>query len=499
MYESSVSQDSSFAYLGVDGSPDSPLVQMLMAPAIVPGTGPSYELAKTIFSYHPLGGLLAAGPITLAQSQPREINVGALGAERIVEQFENTAKGIGVLGETVLIHNLMTLSRVYGIASLGIGEQGVDPEKPLDVSKLADADLFFNTLDPLNTAGSLVLNQDPNSPMYLKPSGFLHVSGKKWHPSRVFVKMNEQPLYIEWSSSAFGFVGRSIYQRPLFPLKTFLQTMITDQMVTQKAGLLVAKMEQPGSIIDNVMQAMFGWKRGKLRDGVTGQVLAIGVSEEIETLNMQNVDKAMTTPRTNVLKNIASAAGMPATLIAQETMSAEFHEGSEDAKKEAAYLTYIRADMQGAYDFMDRIVMRQAWTPEFYETLFVDFPEYKKIPFETAFHNWVRSFKATWPNLLTEPDSEKSKTADVKLKALVALAETMVPDMDPENKANFFDFLAANVNELEDLFVGRLDIDSEKLKTYLEENRAEASEALKLQGKQAEEPPGKVRPFSAAS
>ena len=222
------------------------------------------------------------------------------------------------------------------------------------------------------------------------------------------MKMNEQPIYIEWTGSAFGFVGRSIYQRALYPLKSFLQSMITDQMVIQKSGLLVAKMKTPGSFIDNVMQVMFGWKRAKLKEGVTGQVLQIGTDEDIETLNMQNLDKAFSTARTNVIKNIATACGMPASIIGQETLTEGFGEGAEDAKKEAAYLEYLREDMQSAYAFLDRIVMRKAWTSEFYDTLIPLYPRLK--PYDTWLYECIHSFKATWPNILVERIQKKAKS-----------------------------------------------------------------------------------------
>jgi hypothetical protein len=135
--------------------------------------------------------------------------------------------------------------------------------------------------------------------------------------------------------------------------------MITDQMVVQKSGLVVYKAKAPGSFIDNLMQAFFGAKRSAIKQGVTGQVLSIELEEAIETLNMQNLDKAFMSARGNILKNIASAAGMPASIIMQETLTEGFGEGTEDAKKEAEYLDYIRSDMDPAYAFLDRICQRK--------------------------------------------------------------------------------------------------------------------------------------------
>lgn len=476
MFESGVGQDNGFAMSGILGGPNSALVQMLLAEEIVPGSAPSYQLCKTIFAYHTLGATLTAAPITLAQSQPRQINVPVLGEKRIVQQFEDTWNALGRVGATVLIHNLMTQSRIYGISSLAVGERDKDPSTALDTADIAAADLFFNVLDPLNTAGSLVLNQDPNSPDFLKPQEIM-ANGKTWHPSRTFPKLHEQALYIEWSSSAYGFVGRSIYQRALFPLKTFLQTQITDQMVTQKAGLLVYKATSPGSFIDNVMATMFGWKRGRIKAGVTGQVLQIGETEELETLNMQNLDKAAAFARDNCLKNIATAAGMPAAIVNNETLAEGFGEGTEDAKTIARFLDYIRQDMGPAYAFVDRIVQRKAWTPAFYESLGADYPEYREKPFDTAIHEWTSAFTAIWPNLLTEPDSEKAKNEDVKFKAVLAMVELMGPMLDPENKAKLITWACENLNEAAYLFASKLMIDEDTLMPFLQENREAAIEA----------------------
>jgi hypothetical protein len=493
VYDLGLNQGGNFAFLGIDGSGSSPLVQMLMGEAILPGSELSYQLCKTIHSYHPLGALLTDGPITLAQSQPRILKCSVLGEGAILEQFQNTFDSISKIGGTSVIHNLLKTSRMYGISSLGVGEIGRDPATAFDINDIGDRDLYFNVFDPLNTAGSLVLNQNPNSPDFLKP-GRVEVNGQVWHPSRIHIKMHEQPIYIEYTGSAFGFVGRSVYQRALYPLKTFLQTMITDQWVTLKAGLLVAKMETPSSFIDNLMQKFAVGKRVAIKNGVTSQVLQIGLEEEIETLNMMNLDKAAGFARENVLKNIAAACGMPATLISQETMSSEMHEGAEDAKKEAQYLDYVRQDAQPAYDFMDRIVMRKAWTPEFFETLLERYPEYRSKGYEVAVHEWIRAFTTTWPNLLTEPDSEKSKTADVKFKAVVAAVEVLAPEMDPENKANLIEWVADNINEAEALFSGKLVIDRDKLEDFLSENREAQMEATEEQKE-----PGKPRPFAAAS
>lgn len=453
------------AVLTVGGVQSSQLVSLLMAQDIEPGSAPGYELCKTIYAYHPLGSKLADAPITMAQSQSREIAVPCLGETMLVEAFNKTWAKISGVGGSVVIHNAAKTARIYGIASLAVGTRGVDPEEPLDLETLADQELYFNVLDPLNTAGSLVLNQDPNAPDFLKPS-YIRVAGKKYHPSRTCVLMNEQPIYIEWSTSAFGFVGRSVYQRALYPLKTFIQSMITDQMVTQKAGLLIAKMKSPGAILDNEMLGQANAKRGQLKSGQTGQVASIGIEESIETLNMQNVEGAGKFARDNMLKNIATAANMPASMVNNETLAEGFGEGSEDAKQIARYIDYVRIEMQPLYGFMDPIVMRQAWSPAFFESLKVVYPEYRKISYDRAFYEWQAAFVANWPNLLVEPDSEKVKVDEIRFKSVVAMVEIMGPMLDPENKAKLLMWAAENANHRKELFASQLDLDEQAIAEY---------------------------------
>jgi hypothetical protein len=502
VFESAVNQDNGFASAGIDASvygPLTELMQMLMDPTIEPGSEPSYQLAKTIYVYHPIGAVLADAPITRAQSQERVIKVPGLAESRLIERYWKVWKDIGKEGATVVLHDLGSRSRTYGIASLGVGEIGEDPGKPLDVDAIAKAELFFNVLDPLNTAGSLILSQDPNSPAFLKPTGDIRVNGVQWHPSRMSVKLNERPIYISWSNSAFGFVGRSVYQRALYLLKSYIQTMITDDMVTKKAGLLVAKMHAPGSFIDNIMQAMFGVKRGALKSGNTGQVLGIGTDEDIATLNFTNLEAPYKLVRENILKNIASATGMPASIIAQETLTEGFGEGTEDFKKEVQYLNYIRKDLEPAYAFMDRIVMRKAWTPEFFETLKADYAELRKIDFETWFFSVQQAFTAEWPNLNEEPDSEKSKMEDVQQKAVIAQLEVMLPELDPKNKVAALMWAAENCNERETLFASKLIFDEDALLEFQESKKQQAEDAAALANAPEDKEPKEPRPFSVAS
>jgi hypothetical protein len=463
--------DGGQATLGLGASVPSSLMRVLTCDDIVPGSAPSYETAKTIYSFHPLGAKMAEAPIEEAQSQEREITIPGGPEDDLKQAFQREWMSIGMTGADEIIKGLMTLKRVYGIASLGVGGKFLNGEdfptnEPLPYDRLHEMEVYFNTWDPLNTAGSLVLNQNPNAPDFQKPQ-YLRVSGKDYHSSRAVIALNESPIYIEWTNSAFGFVGRSVYQRALYPLKTYIQTMITDQAVAEKAALLVMKMKSPGAVIDQRARQWWVFKRQALKGAKTGNVISIGIDENIESVDLKNLRDAAEFSRNNCIKNIATAAKMPASMLYQETLTEGFGEGSEDAKIIARFIDRMRIEMTPAYRFMDEIVMRRAWSPKFYETIQRKYPEYQSVPYETAFYDWKNAFTATWPNLLVEPDHEKIKSDDVITKAAISAVEVLAPMLDPENKAKAAIWLADILNERKLMFSTPLELDEEAIANYV--------------------------------
>ena len=452
------------AFIGVTGSSlGNSLQTFLMSPEIEPGSDTSYQLCKTIYLYHPLGAKMVETPLNMAQSQARKISIPTGPEDRIRKAFQDEWKS---LNADKHIFNTMRLSRIYGVSAIIYGAEGVPPNRPIDPKDLPDLNVYFNVLDPLNTAGSLVLNQNPNSPQFQKHTS-IAVAGQAYHRSRACVILNEEPIYIAYTTSGFGFVGRSVFQRALFPLKSFVQSMITDDLVTKKAGVLVAMIKAVSSAGDKIMMGLLRVKRSILKEATTGNVINIGHEDKIESLNMQNVDTAMTTARKNILENIAAAASMPAQLINSQTMAEGFGEGTEDAKNIARFIDGIRTEMKPLYDFFDTIVQFRAWNPEFYKTIQAEFPEeYGAVPYKAAFYQWVNSFTAEWPSLLIEPESELIKVDEIRLKAIVSAAEVLLPILDPVNKALLVQWLQDNFNEQVLLFKTVMALDIDALKDY---------------------------------
>jgi hypothetical protein len=465
--------------------PSSPLFQILMAPDIVPGDEPSYETCKILLAYHPLGDKLTLTPIELAQSQDRIITVQDGPEDELKEAF---LKEWASLKATEHLATLGQLSRGYGISSIALMSEGTPLDRPLNKKDLWKSNIGFNLLDPLNTAGSLVLDQNPQSITFQKVIG-VRVGGQALHRSRSVTLQNGSPLYIMWTSSAYGFTGRSVFQRILYPLKTYIEAMVTNRLVVLKTGVLVAKIQSPGSIITELMERVAGIKRDMVREASTGNVLSIGTEDDIKSLDFTNMEGPFSMARKFNLDDIATGAGMPAIIINQETFAEGFGEGTEDAKKVGKYVSGIRVWMQPAYTWMDEIVMARAWNPDFYETIQAKYKEqYGSMAFNAAFFKWKNSFQALWPNFLEEPESEEIRVDEVKFKAVIAAFEVLYPTLPtPLLKANLIRWLEECFNERKELFPSPLELDFEDLIAGFEEADARQQAQFEQGGEDGED------------
>jgi hypothetical protein len=450
------------------------LKDFMLLSELTPGDEPSYQACKSVYVAHPVGAKMAETPVVMAQSQERRLSApGAPGTA--LQAFEDEFKAIGA---TEAIRQTKVMSRVYGIATCGVVAEGVPPDRPLTPKQMRDLRIAFNIWDPLNTAGSLVFNQNPNALDFLKQGQHVAVQGQAYHPSRTQVVINERPVYLAWTSASYGFVGRSVYQRAWFPLKSYLKTMVADDMIATKAGVIVAKIKMPGGFVDNVMGTAFSQKRNVVKEAEIGNVINITPDEEVSSLDLMNMEAPMTMARGNILKNCAVAADMPAVLLNEETFVEGFGEGTEDARRVAMFVKRLREEMDPQYRWFDEMTMHRAWGPDFYATVQRRYPQvFGKISYTQAFYAWKNSFKATWPNWLEPEDNEKIQVEEVILNAAIAAVQTLMPISDPANQAALASWLADTINDQETLFRTPLEFDIEALENHLNEQKEQEDEA----------------------
>lgn len=445
------------------GSCSPELITLLDSDDIQPGMSAGYQTCKTIYLFHPLGGKMVDRPIKMAMNESRTVHISqAYGIEqRLRDAFEREWKA---LGADKHIANAARISRIYGVSAIAMLVDNQESSSAVDYRTLYKHNVTFNILDPLNTAGSIVLNQDPNAQDFQRVDG-IRVAGKPYHKSRCVVQQNEDPIYLAYNSAAFGFTGRSVYQRALFPLKSFIQTMRTDDMVSVKGGLLVTKIQGPSSVVNNMMQKLSGIKRMMLKRGKTGEVLQIGANDSIESIDLSNLEKPLDSSRNHILENIAAAADMPAIILNSETFAQGFGEGTEDARSVAVYIDNIREWLEPLYDYFIRICQYRAWSIEFFQSLRADFPDLKNT-YSLYFSSWINNFEYRWPSSLKEPESEKVKVDEIRFKAIVSMLEVLLPQTttDDKNRALLIEWAQTNANANESLFPQRLDLDIDSLK-----------------------------------
>jgi hypothetical protein len=445
----------------------SELMAILGAESLQPGDAPSYEICKLLWTQHVLGGKLVEKPVALALGERRKINVPCALEERLVEAFN---KEWDEIEATRHITDLAHVSRAYGIGALIYGFPDQATSAPLsDPFEVATRPgLYFNLLDPLNTAGSMVTNQDPNAPDFQKAWSKITAAGQAYDRSRTCVLFNGTPVYLDYQSSSFSFSGRSIFLRVLYPLKSFIQSMLVDDMVSLKAGLLVAKVDQGGGFLNRVVDAVTNFKRNILKEGQTGQVISIGPEDSIESLDLTNTDKAMTTARDNIISNVAAGSDVPAILLKDESFAKGLSSGEQDMFAVVQYINGERTRLEPAHRFFDRIVQYRAWTPALFEELRQEYPdELEGRSYKAWFYEMRDLFTAEWPSLIQEPESEKTERNAKKLKAMGDLFKTLAPALDPENGAKLRQWITDAINDMPELFTSAmLEFDAELFANY---------------------------------
>lgn len=457
-----MSEESEFEFAG-GGNLGNELLNLLDAEDIEPGSAIGYTTCKVIYLFHPLGGKMVDRPIKLAMYTPRKpVIENSYGLQDdLVNAFKEEWKQ---LDADALIAQTARVARIYGLGSVAMLVDGDEPKEAVDFSTIWRQSVSFNVIDPLNTAGSILLDQNPNSPLFQHVTG-IQVAGKNYHKSRCHTIQNEDPIYLAFNPASFGYSGRSVYQRALYPLKSFVQTMRTDDMVAVKVGLLVTKVRQASGIINNAMRKLTGFKVMMLKRAKTGQVLEIGENDTIESLNLQNIDQPLSVARRNILENIAAACDMPAMLLNSETFAQGLAEGSEDAKAIAQYVDDVRKWLEPLYEFFVRVCQYRAWNPEFFVGLQQKYGDQLTGSYSSYFTDWVNQFEFQWDESLKQSDADKAKEEKVKFEAATSVYGLLADRManDPDNLAQLTEWLCETINGNKSLFPQNLDLDYELL------------------------------------
>lgn len=442
---------------------NSQLLKLLDARAIQPGSPASYELCKMLWNYHPLGGKLVEKPISMALCKPRSWNVKTDPDERVIRRFQEVWDKLNI---TEKIRDVFFTARCYGAAAIGIGTIDQDSETELDKALLTEENVFINIFDPLNVAGSMVTSQDPNSPSFQQADLFLLVSGKNWHPSRTIKVFNGSPVYLAYQSSSYGYTGRSVFLRSLYPLRSYLKTMEANETIADKIALIIAKMAQNSSVISGIMQKIGSIKRSFVKSGQNGNVLQIGKDDNIKSLDLNNVEGPLKIARDNIISDIASGSDIPAILIKEEAFAQGFSDGSEDSKAISQYIDGVRQAINPVMGYFEDLIQYIAWNEEFYESVKEEHPDVYTDDYKTTFYQWKDEFTASWQELIDESPNERRDSDAKVIENAAKLFAILAPKLDPINVAKASDWLASISNSTETYKDNPLTLDLDALINY---------------------------------
>ncbi|VFS51428.1 hypothetical protein [Budvicia aquatica] len=196
--------------------------------------------------------------------------------------------------------------------------------------------------------------------------------------------------------------------------------------------------------------------------------MSIGASDSIESLDLQNVDKALTTSRDNIIANIAAASDTPALLIKDEAFANGFGEGAEDSNAVAQYIDSVRQTIDPTIMFFENIVQYIAWDEAFFDALAADYPDqYAGRKYEDVFYGWKSGFSSKWTDLLERKQSDVQDGESKILNQASTLYTALSANLDPENKAALAIWLAEIINTLSFSIDTPLILDEEALANYV--------------------------------
>jgi hypothetical protein len=195
-------------------------------------------------------------------------------------------------------------------------------------------------------------------------------------------------------------------------------------------------------------------------------VLSIGTKDDIESLNLQNVDKALSTARDNIISDIAAGSDVPAILIKEEAFSNGFGEGKEDSKAISQYVDGVRQVIEPVMDYFERLVRYIAWNEDFYTSLKNDYPDIITEDYQTTFRMWEREFDADWQELVEESPDKRRESDSKVVQQAGALFSIMAPQLDPVNRAMAAEWLSSVTNATETYGDSPMLIDKEALSKY---------------------------------
>lgn len=410
----------------------------------------SYQLIQKILLDCPFGMLLAGSGIQKALSVGRTINGQAI-PEMAIKRLEKTMLKEG---QNKIIVDTMINAYSFGFSTLVLGQYDQETTSPLDYRTLADNKPFFNCVDPLNTSGSGIYNQDPLHRNFKQAPEIVTVRGVPFHSSRCFPIFNpfEPALFLGWNAASYSFAPASIFRRVLPYLQQYIRYDMAVDVMIDKMGVLVYAGGKGGrSVADQQMQSVVGWMIEKIKSAMSGNVIKINEGETVSSIDLAHLSQTSTTTREIIVKNIAlnSSDAYPDSELLSQLLGGGLHNGAQDKSKIDEWVKLHQNAAEPLFDFTDSIMMQLAWRdPAWYAEFQKNTPDYKNVSQDRAIAMWTKAFEYEWNS--ATPETDEQKIAKAKSKAEIAQGVMQTASMNgvpPSQLIQLFGDYIENIND----------------------------------------------------
>lgn len=394
----------------------------------------TYLECRDIYRYWGLGKRMATALPNFAMSAGRVLTCGF----NIPEAESALKKASLELGIEEVAYRCAVYTRIFGLSFIyACTDRSVKTNEAIDYAYIQSGKPFkFNVLDPLAAGGNVIIDLEPLSPTFGLPTNLM-IRGNKIHTKRIYVSMNDLPLFLKFTPSNFSFSGPSIYQNMTLLIRSWNRAIISIQRLATKASALILKAKDSGAVTNAVqnyaMQRNLEFLRMIENDGIA----SIKVGEELEFFNLTGMKEVDT-----IIQKIQNALMMalsdtPSGILLDNYLSTGLSDGDNDMKTIIIAVEKFRKDtLTPIYKFLDRYMCYKAFTPELISYIKENYDYFGDMTGNEILQELLQNYSFSFNDIYPQSENEKADTASKRLDNITKLKELGVVVDDLESAIN---------------------------------------------------------------
>lgn len=392
----------------------------------------SYLECREIYNYWSLGKRIATALPNFAMSAPRVFNVN--NAPQIVnDRLAETADDLNL---DCLIRRATIYIRIYGLASIYLASDTLNPSEPLTYGAVQSHNFGINVLDPLAMNGGINIDNNPLSENFSKPIT-TSISGAKVHKTRIITHYNDIPLFYKFNPSNFSFGGPSVYQNMTLIMRVWNRAIISFQRMATKASAIIKTTKDGGTLNGNAMYAI-NKNLEMIRNLENDGIASIKSGETLEFFNLsgiQEIDTIINTLNTCLMMALNDT---PAGILLDKNLSVGLNDGTEDMKAILMAIENFRqTQLKPLYKFIDKFLQYKTFTYDFIRLVKSENLDLYGDKSEVEILNeWLNNYSYEFGDLYPQSENERADTLAKNIDNLVKIKDLGANEADLEIALN---------------------------------------------------------------